>query len=431
MHYREGLHFRHGAQNWSADRKRDWILHRLRFTVRRAYKDIPFYRERFDASGFDPSADFTFDDYSRLPILERSELANAGKALRATTLPAELIRQDATGGSTGQPTIIWTGPEERGWRESGTEHFMRRLGVPKGSSVALLWGHHLDPVGSDRLADRLRAFAENVRWFDCLRLSPEFLQEYDRQLRGWRPRCLIAYASALGALAEEVARSGALPDYPRRCFVTGAEKLMPHHRRLIESVFQRPVYERYGSRDIGLMGFQTTRDEAPPYEVDWANVLLEPETDGAEASIIVTKLHADAMPMLRYRVGDVGRFPEASRAGTPALVLHAVIGRDSDRVWLPNGRWVHGIAFPHLMKDFPVREFQIHQAQDYSVTIAIVPGDQFSAADSEAIVRTVQSNLPGLPIAVRLVTEIPRTRSNKWRPVITEVQQRATTEPVV
>src|SRR6185295_16281743 len=68
---RDGLRFRRAAADWSDERKRTWMLQRLRFTVRRAYRDTPYYREVFDAIGFDPSADFSFADFARLPVLER------------------------------------------------------------------------------------------------------------------------------------------------------------------------------------------------------------------------------------------------------------------------------------------------------------------------------------------------------------------------
>jgi phenylacetate-CoA ligase len=401
------------------------MLTRLREVVRRAYSETEYYRELLTGIGFDPFADFGFDEYTRIPPLDREAVRGAGARLHSGGLRAAEARRDATGGSTGQPTEIRTGPEERGWRESGTEFYMRRIGVPKGSSVGLLWGHHLDPVASDRIADRIRAFAEDVRWFDCLRLSPEKLRGYHAELQQWRPRCIVAYASALAPLAETAAASGEQLRYPTRCFVTGAEKLMPHHRRLVQEVFRRPIHERYGSRDVGLMGFQLDGHDDLSYDIDWANTFLEPESESEEANILVTKLHADGMPMLRYRVGDIGRFPSGSRPGTPTFTLHEVVGRDNDRIWLRDGRWVHGISFPHLMKDHPVREFQVYQAADFAITVSIVPTEEFSDANRQVIARILEKNLPGLPLSILLVDQIPRTRSNKWRPVITEVNARA------
>jgi phenylacetate-coenzyme A ligase PaaK-like adenylate-forming protein len=171
------------------------------------------------------------------------------------------------------------------------------------------------------------------------------------------------------------------------------------------------------------MGFQLEPQRSLDYEVDWQNVFVEPETAEAESSILITKLHADGMPMLRYRVGDVARFPPGSRPGHPAFVLQEVLGRELDRIWLPDGRWIHGTQVPHMMKDYPVREFMFLQRPDYSVEIQVVPRDGFGAEARESILETVETNLPGLQISLALVESVPRTRANKWRPVVSEIRR--------
>jgi len=419
-HCSEGERFRSDALGWSDARKRDWILTQLRGAVRRAYRETSFYRAQLDAVGFDPAADFQFADFARLPVLDREAIQSAGAGLLSRAIASEALRRDATGGSTGTPTEIWMGPEELGWRESGMIHFMERIGLPSGSRTAFLWGHHLDPVASDGFKERMYSFMENVRWFECLRRSPTQLRHDHRELERWRPRCLIAYASALGALADVVQAERQRPHYPTQCFVTGAEKLMPRHRELIEQVYQRPVHERYGSRDVGLMAFQVVAAGDADFEVDWANILIEPETPDGNSPILVTKLHADGMPMLRYRIGDVARFPSESRPGHPALRLREILGRAADRVWLADGSWVDGITFPHMFKDQPVREFQVFQHPDLRVELRLVPASGFTTESQQQILQTVRANLPGLEVRLALVDNIPRTKANKLRPVVSE-----------
>jgi phenylacetate-coenzyme A ligase PaaK-like adenylate-forming protein len=155
--------------------------------------------------------------------------------------------------------------------------------------------------------------------------------------------------------------------------------------------------------------------------VDWSNNLLEPEFAQTESSMLVTKLHADGMPMIRFRIGDVGAFPEGSRTGNPAFRLHAVLGRAVDKIWLPDGHFINSILFPHMMKDFPVREFMVLQEEDYSVKVRIIPGPNFIQESKSLILETIQKNLPGLLVEVELVEDIPKTQANKWRPVITRV----------
>jgi phenylacetate-CoA ligase len=417
----QGLAFRNQTNAWSADRKREWMLKRLREVVRGAASETPYYRQRFAAEGFDPAADFSFDDFARLPVLEREDIRNAGEHLVSHAVPADQIRKDATGGSTGIPTEIRTGPRERGWRESGMEYFMRRIGLPAGTRTALLWGHHLDPIERDSLRDRAREWLVNVRPFDCLRLSPDVLMRYHREMEQMRPKCIVAYASSLAALAEFLDEQGLAPGYPTSRMVTGAEKLLPHHREIVERVFKRPVHERYGGRDVSLIGFQTHVPERLDFDLDWSALLVEPETDEERTSILITKLQADAMPMIRYRVGDIGAFPAGSRPGHPSFTLASVVGRETDRILLPSGGWMDGLSFPHMMKNYPVREFQIYQRADYSVTVRVIPAAAFGDDSAREILHIVRANLPNVPVDLQRVAEIPRTKSNKRKPVISEV----------
>lgn len=420
-HFHDGLRFRAAAAQWGEDERRAWQLQALRDVVRRAARETPFYRDRFRAVGFDPAVDFSFDDYARLPILEREDVHAHQAAMHSPSVPAHDRRRDGTGGSTGVPLQYVSGPEERGWRNSGPEHYMALLGVPRGASTAFLWGHHLDRQARTEWRERLRDAVTNRRWYDCFRLSPEILLGYHHDMERYRPAALVAYASALDALASVLLERGLRAGYPVRRVVTGAEKLWGHQRERAQQVFAAPIHERYGSREAGLIGMQLDAPRSLAFEVDFANAFVEPETDRPDSEILLTKLHADAMPMLRYRMGDVARFPAGSRPGHPALRLEEVLGRRLDRLVLPDGRWLHGVGIPHLMKDFPLREFQIRQGVDYSVEVLIVPGEGFEEHHGREILGTLGDNLPGLDMRLTPVDAVPRGGANKWHPVISLV----------
>jgi phenylacetate-CoA ligase len=418
--FNEGLHFRRQAAAWTNEEKTSWTEERLRTIVRQAYEETAYYRELLDRIKFDVYADFSFEEFSRIPVLSREDVHESGPKLLSSSVPPAQRQKESTGGSTGVPTELWLGPEERGWRDSGMEHFFETLDVPEGSRKALLWGHHLDPKSTDSLRDRYQAFVANARWFDSMRLSPEILDEYHRELERFRPASIIAYASALGYLAEHVLSRNYKPSYPTRCMITGGEKLWSRHRRLIEEAFGRPVHERYGSRDAGCLGVQLDA-KSLAYTIDWSYLLVEPELPQPESPILVTKLHADAMPMIRYRIGDIGRFSADSKPGHPTFVLPDVLGRVLDRIVMPDGRWIAGQHLPHLLREYPVREFLFWQRQDHSVELQIVPQKEFDDRSLRKIEEILTANLPGLPIKIELTESVVRTRSNKWRPVISDV----------
>ena len=74
-----------------------------------------------------------------------------------------------------------------------------------------------------------------------------------------------------------------------------------------------------------------------------------------------------------------------------------------------------------MFKDYPVREFMLVQRSDYSVELQIVPQREFDEKSLSGIEQTLKLNLRGLPIKIELKESVVRTKSNKWRPVISEV----------
>lgn len=424
-HYAAGLRFRREARAWGAAQREAHLIGQLRATVRRATAESPFYATRLREAGFDPATDFTFDEFARLPVLEREDVAANTDAMLSPAVSPAQRRLDGTGGSTGVPLQYWSGPEERGWRLSGQDFFMEALGISRGASVAFLWGHHIDRRERTHWKERLRDSVTNRRFYDCFRLSPDVLLDYHRDMTAFAPTALVAYAGALDALATALLERGLRASYPTARIVTGAEKLWPAQRTRVEAAFPTSVHERYGSRDVGFIAGQYEGTAGGAFVVDWANLFIEPETEGPESAILVTKLHADAMPMIRYRVGDVARFPDGSRPGWPAFTLTEVLGRQLDGLHLPDGRWVHGVGIPHLMKEQPLREFQIVQNADYSIDVLVVPNERYTDAAGEEILHVLRQNLPGVPIQLQRVDQVARTGASKWRPVITHVRREA------
>src|SRR5262245_59890508 len=94
----EGMRFRREGALWDVSQRNEWVLERLRSVLRQAYNETVYYRGLFDGIGFDPAVDFSFEHFSRLPILEREDMHREGKKLVSSAIPAESLKRDATGG---------------------------------------------------------------------------------------------------------------------------------------------------------------------------------------------------------------------------------------------------------------------------------------------------------------------------------------------
>src|SRR4051812_17314795 len=67
--YREGARFRRHSQSWSDDQRLEWIEARMGDVVRHAFSNVPYYRQRLRAAGFDPRDRMVLGDLDQLPVL--------------------------------------------------------------------------------------------------------------------------------------------------------------------------------------------------------------------------------------------------------------------------------------------------------------------------------------------------------------------------
>jgi hypothetical protein len=77
-----------------------------------------------------------------------------------------------------------------------------------------------------------------------------------------------------------------------------------------------------------------------------------------------------------------------------------------------------------MMKDHPVRQYQVVQTDDASVTVRLVPAATFGEGNRVDILRTLRANLDGLAVSLELCETLPRTRANKVRFVVSEIDER-------
>jgi len=211
---------------------------------------------------------------------------------------------------------------------------------------------------------------------------------------------------------------------------------MPWQRERIEAVYGAPVYDRYGSRDGGLIAMECEAHNGLHLNV--IDLVVEPHGGraGEPQELLVTNLNAYAMPLIRYSIGDLGVFSDrACPCGQTTPLLERVIGRVTDMIYLPGGKLLPGTFFTRIARGFPVAEYQVVQQEDYSLTFRIVRDDGYGPQHEEQIRRLVAEYVPGVAVRIEYAGHIDRTRTGKLRPVISkiasrEASRRADTEPV-
>jgi phenylacetate-CoA ligase len=301
-----------------------------------------------------------------------------------------------------------------------------------GARTMHYWGI---PPQADRWLVRkkqaLDHFLKRDHFVDCVPRSEVALAAAVRELQTFRPQVMIAYASGAAALARFVVDRN-LRDWSSFPVITGAERLWPHDRALIEKAFG-PTFETYGCREVMLIGAECEAHDG--LHVSMETMIVEvvvrdgssvrAARPGEVGEIAITDLHNLACPMIRYLTGDLA----TARARTPCRCGRAldrigpIEGRITDTLRDGLGNAVGGLVFNILfgVLEHVATEFQVVQRADRSVVMLVVARDAALPPHAiDAIDGFTRKYLPGVPFAIEYVTHIPRTAAGKRRVVRVE-----------
>lgn len=396
--------------------------------LQHAYDTVPFYRQRFDAGGVRPGQIQTPADMARIPLLDRSDLSAYFEAVRARTAPPPDLVENHTGGSTGRPTHFFQDRTGLDWQSAAVLRCQRWAGLEPGACTAHLWASPTDLDILTSLSGRLRNLVLNAHILPAFRIGPEALARHAHTLQHLRPRGLVGYTSALVLLARYMEAEG-LSRAPGGigCIIASAEQLYPEARRRLEQVFACPVYDRYGSREVGCIAHEC---EQHRLHLNAETLYVEavqdgaPVASGAPGELAITTLCAPGFPLVRYRIEDAGTLSEAPcPCGRGLPVLESLLGRVHDILTTPDGRYLPGEFFPHLMKDFVgVERFQVLQDTRDRLTLRLQPNAQHAPRETAQIEQAIHQAMgPGVTVTVKQVDRLTPLPSGKHRFTISRV----------
>lgn len=400
---------------------------RLRSLLSHVGEHVPYYRELFARTGFDPRAVQSPADLQALPFLTKDLIRAHTEAL--TSAQAEGLARFNTGGSSGAPLIFFIGRERVSHDVAAKWRATRWWGVDIGDVETVVWGSPIELTAQDRVR-RLRDALMRTELLPAFEMSDARLDGFVQQIRARRPRMLFGYPSALSRIAAHAQQRGiAMGDLGIQVAFVTSERLYDEQRSAIESVFGCPVANGYGSRDAGFIahqcpdgGMHITAEDVVLEIVDDIGRVLPP---GEAGEIVVTHLATRDFPFIRYRTGDRAVMDDRlCRCGRGLPLLREIHGRATDFVRAQDGTLMHGLALIYTLRDIPgIAEFKVTQESMDLVRVEVVPGpgcDLDSAAARTR--RDFQARLgAGVEVRFEPVAAIAAEKSGKYRYVVSKV----------
>jgi len=309
---------------------------RLKWSLGHAYKNVPMYKQRFDAAGVHPDDVTSLGCLAKFPFTVKDDLRDNYPFGLFAVPKGQIQRIHASSGTTGKATVV-------GYTRADCELFadmvarsLRASGVRAGDMVHNAYGYGLftGGLGAHHGIERLGA--------TCVPVSGGMTARQVGLINDFKPDAIMVTPSYMLNILEEFARQGL---EPRACSlkvgIFGAEPWTNAMRAEVEAAFDMHAVDIYGLSEIMGPGVANecveTKDGLHIWEDHFYPEIINPETgaqvaDGQEGELVITTLSKEGIPMIRYRTKDLTRLmPGTARS---MRRMEKITGRSDDMIIL-------------------------------------------------------------------------------------------------
>jgi len=280
----------------------------LKILVYRLYSFSTFYHDRMKEQKVHPDDIRELSDVRKLPFMFKRDLRDNYPDRIFTASKEELVRYHVSSGTTGKPTVvgytqndlnIWTASLARG---------LTSIGLGRGDVIQVSYGYGLftGGLGVHYGAERIGATVLPTSVGNTER-QIELMQD----LGATAIACTPSYLLHIGEVAEKMGIN-IQKDTKLRTGILGAEPWTERMRTRIEDWLGIKAYDIYGTSELSGPMF-TECSEQKGFHI-WSDLALteiidpkteEPLESGEKGELTITILQKEALPMIRYRIGDI------------------------------------------------------------------------------------------------------------------------------
>jgi len=365
-------------------------LQRMKWSLRHAYDNVPFYKKAFDDRGVHPDDLHSLKDLAKFPFTVKKDLRD-NYPFGLFAVPREkLSRIHASSGTTGKPTVVgYTTQDIDVWSEA-IARCIRAAGGRAGDMVHVAFGYGLftGGLGAHYGAERCGCAVVPA--------SGGATEAQIQLIQDFKPRIIMVTPSYMLSLADGFEKMGIDPRTTSlEIAMHGAEPWTEEMRHEIEQRFNLKAVDLYGLSEVmgpGVGGeFAETQDGLTIWEDLFYPEIINPETgdvlpDGEEGELVFTSLCKEAFPIIRYRTRDLTRLLPGSLSKMRRIAR--IFGRSDDMMII---RGVN--VFPTQIEEIICRDARLTphyfceirrpKVMDELTVVAEAKGD-FSDDDSRA-----------------------------------------------
>lgn len=398
-------------QYYETLRKTQWLTlpqmrelqdEKLRRMVRHAYRNVSYYRALMQARHLRPEDIRGQADLHRLPTLGKEDLRrHLCFDLLSDNHDKDDVLRITTSGREGEPLFCYADRQALELRAAIALRGREWTGCKFGEPAVRFWDEALGEKPAQRAREQAAAAIANRALLSAFALDDAAVQAALSTIATTRPTLIEGETEVLAYLAERQLAAGGASEAHPRAVATSGQNLDDRTRARIAEAFGSRVFDSYGLREMGSIGFECEAHLG--YHVAAEGFIVEILVDGRRAApgevgeIVVTDLTNTCMPWLRYRTGDqamfIGDDPCACGRHTPRF--GKVRGRDAAILEGAGGRRVPSAFFSHYLKDFDyaIARFRVEQGAPGTVVFRFQKAGRFSQDVLDEILRTFGERL--------------------------------------
>ena len=280
----------------------------LKSLVYRLYSFSPFYHYRMKEQHVHPDDIRELDDVKKLPFMFKRDLRDNYPDKIFTSSQEELVRYHVSSGTTGKPTVVGYTQNDLNLWTTSLARALTSIGLGRGDVIQVSYGYGLftGGLGMHYGAERIGATVLPTSVGNTER-QIELMQD----LGATAIACTPSYLLHIGEVAEKMGVD-IKKDTQLRTGVLGAEPWTDRMRTRIEDWLGIKAYDIYGTSELSGPMF-TECVEQKGFHI-WSDIALveiidpktgEPLEPGQKGELTITILQKEALPMIRYRIGDI------------------------------------------------------------------------------------------------------------------------------
>jgi phenylacetate-CoA ligase len=386
-----------------------------------AYENCTYYKSIFSKNQITPHTIKSYPDLLKVTILTKKMIQDNTDDLISKLYNKETLISSKTGGSTGKSLTLFFNKECEEMRNAAAWRSDRWANWDLGDMRAAIWGN---PPKADTLKKKIRSeLYDRIIYLDTMDLNEKSMMEFIDVYRKYKPPIIFGHSHSIYIFARFLEEKGII-DLKPKGIISTSMMLMPHERELIERVFQCKVTDRYGCEEVGLIASECEKHEGMHLNIDHLYIEFikedgSPAKPGEEGNIVVTDLINRGMPLIRYKVEDVGVPTDRKcSCGRGLPLMEKVAGRVADFLLRRDGSLVAGVSLVErtLTAIKGIEQMQIVQEALDDIILNLVKGVGY-CVESENQLLNEFKNIFGKDIRIKVNTidNIPQECSGKYR----------------